>query len=157
LLAWYDATPRVDVLAVLLGETERELMIRIVRKAAGVAGQTAARGRRWRKTMNAGQTILVVEDEPLVRDVVCQVLRQDGFEVLEAATGAQAETFHHDDPPPESPVLPAHQSARTAEVIDAGRPDGAGDGTWDRLPVGSRVVISNPDSIVTVDVEGVRR
>jgi hypothetical protein len=66
-------------------------------------------------------------------------------------------SFHHDDPPPESPVLPAHKSARTAEVIDAGRPDGAGDWTWDRLPVGSRVVISNPDSIVTVDVEGVRR
>jgi hypothetical protein len=41
LLAWYDATPRADVLAVLLGETERELMIRMVRQAAGAAGRSA--------------------------------------------------------------------------------------------------------------------
>jgi hypothetical protein len=41
LLAWYDATPRADVLAVLLGEVERELMIRMIRQAAGVAGRSA--------------------------------------------------------------------------------------------------------------------
>jgi hypothetical protein len=41
LLAWYDATPRADVLAVLLGETERELMIRMVRKAAEATGRSA--------------------------------------------------------------------------------------------------------------------
>jgi hypothetical protein len=41
LLAWYDATPRVDVLAVLLGEVEQELMMRMVRQAAGAAGRTA--------------------------------------------------------------------------------------------------------------------
>jgi hypothetical protein len=41
LLAWYDATPRADVLAVLLGEVERELMIRMVRQAAGATGRSA--------------------------------------------------------------------------------------------------------------------
>ena len=33
LLAWYAGTPRADVLAVLLGEVEREMM-RLLRKAA---------------------------------------------------------------------------------------------------------------------------
>jgi hypothetical protein len=41
LLAWYDATARADVRAVLQGEVERELMIRMVRQAAGVAVRTA--------------------------------------------------------------------------------------------------------------------
>jgi hypothetical protein len=41
LLAWYDATPRADVLAVLRGEVEREVMIRLVRQAAGAAVRTA--------------------------------------------------------------------------------------------------------------------
>jgi hypothetical protein len=40
LLAWYDATPRADVLAVL-GEVEREIMIRMIRQAGGVAGRGA--------------------------------------------------------------------------------------------------------------------
>jgi hypothetical protein len=40
-LAWYDATPRKDVRAVLLGEVEREMMIRMIRQAAGVAVRTA--------------------------------------------------------------------------------------------------------------------
>jgi hypothetical protein len=39
--ACFDATPRADLLAVLLGETEREMMIRMVRKAAGAAGRSA--------------------------------------------------------------------------------------------------------------------
>jgi hypothetical protein len=41
LLAWYDATPRADVLAALLGEVEREMMIRMLRQAAGAAVRTA--------------------------------------------------------------------------------------------------------------------
>jgi hypothetical protein len=40
-LGWYDATPRADVLHTLLGEVERELMIRMGRQAAGAAGRTA--------------------------------------------------------------------------------------------------------------------
>jgi hypothetical protein len=41
LLGGYDGTARADVLAVLLGEVEREMMIRMVRQAAGAAGRTA--------------------------------------------------------------------------------------------------------------------
>ena len=41
LLAWYDATARADVVAVLLGEVERELMIRLLRKAAEATGRSA--------------------------------------------------------------------------------------------------------------------
>jgi hypothetical protein len=41
LLAWYDATPRADVRHTLPVEVERELMIRMVRQAAGVATRTA--------------------------------------------------------------------------------------------------------------------
>jgi hypothetical protein len=41
LLAWYDATPRADVLAVLLGEVEREMMMRMLRRAAGATGRSA--------------------------------------------------------------------------------------------------------------------
>jgi hypothetical protein len=41
LLAWYDGTPGADVLAVLLGEVEREMMMRMVRKAADATGRTA--------------------------------------------------------------------------------------------------------------------
>ena len=34
--------------------------------------------------------VLVVEDEPLVRDYVSGILGQSGFEVIEAATGEEA-------------------------------------------------------------------
>jgi len=35
-------------------------------------------------------TILVVDDEPLVRDVVCEMLKQDGFDVTSAQDGEEA-------------------------------------------------------------------
>jgi DNA-binding response OmpR family regulator len=35
-------------------------------------------------------TVLVVDDEPIVRDVVTRYLRRDGFETLEAASGEEA-------------------------------------------------------------------
>jgi hypothetical protein len=41
LLGGYDATARADVLAVLLGEVEREMMIRMVQKAAETTGRSA--------------------------------------------------------------------------------------------------------------------
>jgi DNA-binding response OmpR family regulator len=42
-------------------------------------------------THNGGMsTVLVVDDEPIVRDVVVRYLRRDGFETLEAGTGEEA-------------------------------------------------------------------
>src|SRR5436190_19921660 len=35
-------------------------------------------------------TVLVVDDEPIVRDVVVRYLRRDGYETREAATGDEA-------------------------------------------------------------------
>ena len=39
---------------------------------------------------NVGRTILVVDDEDVVRDVIVRYLRHDGFETLEASDGASA-------------------------------------------------------------------
>jgi hypothetical protein len=41
LVGWYDGTARADVLAVLLGEVERELMLRMVRQTAEATGRSA--------------------------------------------------------------------------------------------------------------------
>jgi DNA-binding response OmpR family regulator len=40
--------------------------------------------------MNAMTTVLVVDDEPIVRDVVVRYLQRDGFDTLEAADGDSA-------------------------------------------------------------------
>lgn len=40
--------------------------------------------------MTAQQTVLVVDDEPMVREVLTQYLARDGFEVVEASDGAAA-------------------------------------------------------------------
>jgi len=39
---------------------------------------------------HGGETILLVEDEPVVRDLIRQVLHATGYEVVEATTGEQA-------------------------------------------------------------------
>src|SRR4051812_14565904 len=38
-------------------------------------------------------TVLVVDDEPIVRDVVTRYLRRDGFETIEAESGEEARTI----------------------------------------------------------------
>jgi DNA-binding response OmpR family regulator len=42
-------------------------------------------------TIEAMTTVLVVDDEPIVRDVVVRYLRRDGFDTLEAADGETAQ------------------------------------------------------------------
>jgi DNA-binding response OmpR family regulator len=44
-------------------------------------------------------TVLVVDDEPLVRDVVARYLRRDGYDTIEAADGDTARALIEDDPP----------------------------------------------------------
>jgi DNA-binding response OmpR family regulator len=50
-------------------------------------------------------TVLVVDDEPIVRDVVVRYLRRDGFETREAATGDEAREILEADESPELVVL----------------------------------------------------
>ena len=44
-------------------------------------------------------TVLVVDDEPIVREVVVRYLERDGHRTLEAASGAEAEQLLERDPP----------------------------------------------------------
>jgi DNA-binding response OmpR family regulator len=46
-----------------------------------------------------GQTVLVVDDEPIVREVVAEYLRRDGFAALEAADGLGARELIERHPP----------------------------------------------------------
>jgi DNA-binding response OmpR family regulator len=49
--------------------------------------------------MKAMQTILVVDDEPIVRDIAARYLRREGFRTLEAAEGNRAfELFERESP-----------------------------------------------------------
>ncbi len=51
-------------------------------------------------------TVLVVEDEPMIRQVVAEVLRDSGYEVVEAANGAAAiEALDQQRPPPQQLCL----------------------------------------------------
>lgn len=44
-------------------------------------------------------TVLVVDDEPIVREVVVRYLQRDGYRTLEAADGLRARKLIEDDPP----------------------------------------------------------
>src|SRR5205085_8469606 len=47
----------------------------------------------------AVSTILVVDDEPIVREVVVRYLERDGFRTLEAASGDEAQRLFEREPP----------------------------------------------------------
>ena len=53
----------------------------------GVGGDAS---REVEARMSPMTTVLVVDDEPIVRDVVVRYLRRDGFATLEAADGDRA-------------------------------------------------------------------
>ena len=50
----------------------------------------AARWRAARCTMAVMPTVLLVDDEPIVREVVARYLRREGFETIEAGDGDTA-------------------------------------------------------------------
>ena len=85
--------------------------------------------------------ILVVEDEPLIRLFVAEILADAGFQVEEAANAAEA-----------SRQMGADALLFDAVVIDVGLPDKRGDeladelrGTWNELPI---VIASGHDKHV---------
>jgi DNA-binding response OmpR family regulator len=49
--------------------------------------------------MNAMTTVLVVDDEPIVRDVVVRYLKREGFDTLEAGDGDAARRLIEQEPP----------------------------------------------------------
>jgi DNA-binding response OmpR family regulator len=75
--------------------------------------------------------ILIVEDEPLIRLFVADVLSDAGFQVEEAADAAEASKLLRSDGP-----------LFDAVIIDVGLPDKSGDvladelrGIWNELPI----------------------
>ena len=82
----FEGTDRVPVIAQVFGH------------AAGLVGKSlreyARSGpERRRSRRDAGpmtKTIMVVEDEELVRSLMCRILRHDGYRILQARDGVEA-------------------------------------------------------------------
>jgi two-component system cell cycle sensor histidine kinase/response regulator CckA len=79
-------------------------------------------------TTGQGERILVVEDEGAVRELAVKVLRQSGYEVLEAGTVAAAlsvfeEQEGHFDLIFSDVILPDHTGIRLAEMLPEMKPD----------------------------------
>ena len=55
-----------------------------------MTAQTLDNGQQWASGERGAYRILVVEDEQLMRSIIVQLLRSEGYEVLEANTGARA-------------------------------------------------------------------
>jgi signal transduction histidine kinase len=67
-----------------------------------------------------GETVLVVEDEPAVRQITARILRRHGYAVLEAASGAEALTLaadHHFDMLLTDMVMPQVSGPELAQRI----------------------------------------
>jgi PAS domain S-box-containing protein len=69
------------------------------RQAVPAAAESAAHALAAAQHPRGGETVLVVEDDPLVRNFVVQQLRDLGYSVLEAADGPQARRLLESDTP----------------------------------------------------------
>ena len=67
--------------------------------------------------MSRKGTILVVEDEELVRDMIAEELRDAGFHVLEAADGEAASSLLTDDNTVDVPVSYTHLTLPTKRIV----------------------------------------
>ena len=72
-----------------------------------------------------GETVLVAEDEPAVRQITARILRRNGYSVLEAASGAEALTLaadHHFDMLLTDLVMPQISGPELAQRIQQMHP-----------------------------------
>ncbi len=92
------------------------------------AGEAAALIPAPRDPGRGWETVLVVEDEDLVRQVVRRMLERNGYQVLEAARGQEALRLSEDHPGPihlvlTDVVMPGMNGRETATALLARRPE----------------------------------
>ncbi len=78
--------------------------------------------------LRGSETILVVEDDDTIRRAVIRMLRQNGYNMLQAANGAQAQVVADEQEGPihlllTDVVMPGLSGRETAERILVGRPE----------------------------------
>ena len=78
------------------------------------------------ESLSGSETVLLVEDETSLRDIVCQSLEASGYRVLSAASGAEALALNRAESRVDllitDVVMPGMGGRRVAEVIRATRP-----------------------------------
>jgi signal transduction histidine kinase len=103
-----------------MGTTFRAFFPPAAEHAAAPAEPPAAEATRGR-----GETVLVVEDEPAVRQITARILRHNGYSVLEAASGAEALALaadHHFDMLLTDLVMPQISGPELAQRIQQMHP-----------------------------------
>ncbi|HEX5044785.1 MAG TPA: response regulator [Candidatus Polarisedimenticolaceae bacterium] len=97
-------------------------------EAAPSAAEPAAQGPAPAHAVRGTETVLVVEDEPAVRDLTRQVLRLQGYAILDAANGGEALAVAaaHDGPIHllvTDVVMPGMSGPELAGKLQAARPE----------------------------------
>lgn len=100
-----DLHDQAELLVEEAGRT-RDLVARVLDAANAVAPSTAPPALAAAAATSAGRSasarILVVDDEPAIREFLARILRRIGHEPLLAADGAAALAFVRADPPPDA-------------------------------------------------------
>jgi nitrogen-specific signal transduction histidine kinase len=95
-----------------------------IEKASEIAGED----RRTAAPAGGKGTILVVEDEAAVRNLICAVLKRAGYQVLAASDGAEARLLSEDHPGEihlllTDMVMPGTRGDELARYLKSSRPD----------------------------------